>query len=280
MNALERVLWYIETHFLSDLSLDDIAAFAGVSRFQMSRAFGMATGQSVIGYVRGRRLSEAARKLAAGAPDILSVALDAGYGSHEAFTRAFRDQFGLTPEQVRAQRHLTNLMLVEPIDMDQKLLPKLQPPRFEDGRPLLIAGFSERYTSETRRGIPAQWQRFGPHFGHVPGQVGMVGYGVISDAAGDGTGIDYLSGVEVAAASGLPREFTTRKIPAQRYAVFTHRDHVSSVGDTCMAIFNSWLPASGMKLPDEATDFFERYGEEFDSVTGMGGCEIWIPVET
>jgi AraC family transcriptional regulator len=52
-------------------------------------------------YARGRRLSEAARALAAGAPNILEVALAAGYGSHEAFTRAFRRQFGVPPEALR-----------------------------------------------------------------------------------------------------------------------------------------------------------------------------------
>jgi len=56
-------------------------------------------------YVRVRRLSEAARALVGGAPEILTVALDSGNGSHEAFTRAFRDQFGVTPASVRAQRH-------------------------------------------------------------------------------------------------------------------------------------------------------------------------------
>ena len=49
-------------------------------------------------YMRGRRLSEAARVLANGGADILTVALDFGYGSHEAFTRAFRrSQFGVNP---------------------------------------------------------------------------------------------------------------------------------------------------------------------------------------
>ena len=69
-------------------------------------------------YMRGRRLSEAARVLANGGADILTVALDFGYGSHEAFTRAFRDQFGVTPESVRAQRHLDNVNLVEAIKPD------------------------------------------------------------------------------------------------------------------------------------------------------------------
>lgn len=57
-------------------------------------------------YVRGRRLTEAAKALSRGAPDIFSVALDAGYGSHEAFTRAFPDEFGVTPETIRTQGHL------------------------------------------------------------------------------------------------------------------------------------------------------------------------------
>ena len=96
MGAVERAVWFIENRFGSEVTLDAIAEAAGVSRFHLCRLFGVATGQSVMRYVRGRRLTEAARVLAAGASDILAVALDAGYGSHEAFTRAFRDQFGLT----------------------------------------------------------------------------------------------------------------------------------------------------------------------------------------
>lgn len=56
-------------------------------------------------YVRERRLTEAARTSANGAPDILNVALNAGCNSHEAFTRAFRDHFGITPEALRARSH-------------------------------------------------------------------------------------------------------------------------------------------------------------------------------
>jgi AraC family transcriptional regulator len=278
MSAMEQVVWYIESHFMGGMTLDDIAAFAGVSRFQMSHAFSMATGSSVIAYVRGRRLSEAARRLAAGAPDILSVALDTGYGSHEAFTRAFRDQFGLTPEQVRAQRSLDKLDLVEPMKLDQRVYAKLEPPRFADGKAMTLAGFLEHYTMETRGRIPAQWQRFGPHFGHVPGQTDMIGYGVILDSGPDG-GFNYLCGVEISPGTEVPREFTTCKLSAQRYAVFAHPGHVSSIGETFDAIFNVWLPESGTKMPEDRAYFFERYGPEFDPVTGNGGCEIWIPVQ-
>src|SRR4051812_20074291 len=113
MNPAQKALWFIESHLASELSLDEVAAMAGISRFHMVRAFAAATGVSVMRYVRARRLSEAAKALANGAPDILAVALDTDYGSHEAFTRAFRDHFGVTPEAVRDSAHLDNLQLQE-----------------------------------------------------------------------------------------------------------------------------------------------------------------------
>src|SRR5262249_38980664 len=102
MNPAQRALWYIESHLAEPMTRDEIAGVAGVSRFHLVRAFAAATGFPVMRYVRARRLTEAARALAGGAPDILSLALEADYGSHEAFTRAFRDHFGATPEAVRA----------------------------------------------------------------------------------------------------------------------------------------------------------------------------------
>jgi AraC family transcriptional regulator len=278
MTPVGKALWYAETHFAVDITLEEIANVSGVSRFYLSRAFGEVTGRSVMRYVRGRRLTEAARSLAAGAGDILSVALDAGYGSHEAFTRAFRDQFGLTPETVRAQRHLDNIALVEPIKMDETLLASLEPPRFETSKPLLIAGLGERYTWETSgTGIPAQWQRFGPYLGHIPGQVcGRTAYGVCCNSDDEGN-YDYICGVEVADFSDLPKELSRVRIPRQRYAVFSHRDHVSTIRRTISTIWNKWLPESGHELADAPN--FERYGEDFDPNSGTGTIEIWIPLK-
>jgi AraC family transcriptional regulator len=277
MNPVAKALWYIEAHFGAEITLETIAAVGGVSRYHLSRAFGDATGHSVMRYVRGRRLTEAARSLALGASDILAVALDAGYGSHEAFTRAFRDQFGLTPEAVRAQRRLDNLALVEPISMDQALIVDLPQPRFEDGKLLLIAGPGERYTFETAQGIPAQWQRFAPHIGNLPGQVGRFTYGVCvnSDDAGN---FEYIAGVEVASFDGLPAELSRVRIPAQRYAVFSHRDHISTIRSSFYTIWNKWLPESGHGIADAPN--FERYGEAFDPRRGTGGVEIWLPLKS
>jgi AraC family transcriptional regulator len=275
MNPVGKALWYIESHFAGEISLDDVADVSGVSRFHLSRAFGEATGHSVMRYARGRRLTEAARCLSAGASDILAVALEAGYGSHEAFTRAFRDQFGLTPESVRAQRHLDNLALVEPIKMDETLLAKLESPRFENGKPLLVAGLGERYSYETSKAIPAQWQRFGPHFGNIPGQVGRMAYGVCCNSDDDGN-FDYVCGVEVSNFSELPAQFSRVRIPERRYAVFSHRDHISTIRRTINTIWNKWLPESGHEIADAPV--FERYGEDFDPRSGMGTVEIWVPL--
>jgi AraC family transcriptional regulator len=275
MNPAHKALWFIESHLADELTLDDIAGVAGISRFHMVRAFAAATGLSVMRYVRARRLSEAARALANGAPDILALALDADYGSHEAFTRAFRDHFGLTPEAVRAATHLDSLKLQEPITMDSTLIDNLQPPRFTTGKPLLIAGLGERYSCESAAGIPGQWQRFHQSVANIPGRIGKVAYGVCCN--GDDAGnFDYIAGVEVSDFSDLPREFSRVRIPQQKYAVFTHREHVATIRRTIDAIWNHWLPASGFKMADAPT--FERYDDKFDPVTGNGGFEIWVPI--
>jgi AraC family transcriptional regulator len=275
MNPAQKALWFIESHLAEELTLDEIAGVAGISRFHMVRAFDAATGLSVMRYVRARRLSEAARALANGAPDILNVALDADYGSHEAFTRAFRDHFGVTPEAVRAATRVDNLMLQEPITMDSTLIDDLQAPHFQTGKPLLVAGIGERYNCESSAGIPGQWQRFNQSVENIPGRIGHVAYGVCCN--GDDAGnFDYITGVEVSDFSDLPREFASVRIPGQKYAVFTHRDHISTIRRTINTIWNQWLPASGLKAADAPN--FERYDENFDPLTGNGGLEIWIAV--
>jgi AraC family transcriptional regulator len=102
-----------------------------------------------------------------------------------------------------------------------------------------------------------------------------VAYGVCCN--GDDSGnFDYIAGVEVADYSDLPREFSRVRIPEARYAVFTHSEHISTIRRTVNTVWNQWLPASGLKVADAPN--FERYDEKFDSQTGNGGLEIWIPV--
>ncbi|NLR99531.1 helix-turn-helix domain-containing protein [Rhizobium sp. P38BS-XIX] len=278
MSAIGRAIWFIESHFESDISLDEIAETAGLSRYHLSRVFGLTTGHSISGYIRSRRLSGAALALIGGTTSILQVALDAGYGSHEAFTRAFREQFGLTPESLRKQGHVRNLALQEPIRMDDTRLPQLEAPRFETRPAMLLAGLAETYAYEATQAIPALWQKFNQHFGHIPGQIGNVAYGVCTQAEEGSESFHYMSSTEVSGTDDMPEGFTTLRLPAQRYVVFTHRGHISGISATVHQIFGEWLPQSGHQHGG-ILDMMERYDDRFDPRTGMGVTEIWIPLK-
>lgn len=272
-----KAVWYIENHLGEPLSLDAIAQSCGLSKFHFARAFGTATGMSVMGYVRARRLSEAARVLAAGKPDILMVALDAGYGSHPAFTRAFRDRFGTTPERVRGNGGTDHLKLTEPFKMTMNPGMRVEPDRFQDRPAMRFAGMSQHYKFSEIPQIPTLWQKFGPHIGHVPGQAPDGAWGVNYSDPPVEDGFDYMAAVEVAADADVGPDLETRAIPALHYAVFIHDRHVSEMNATMRAIFD-WVAKSDYE-PAEPGLILERYTEEFDGETGLGGMEIWLPVK-
>lgn len=279
MTAIAKALWYIEAHFGEAVSLDDMAAAAGLSRFHLSRTFAGLIGLSPSAYLRGRRLTEAARRLAGGAPDILDVALEAGYGSHEAFTRAFRDQFGLTPDEAR-RRPLDQLNLVEAIRMPDQKTAAVPPADFRTTKPMLFAGLRKYFRFDDRGGIPSLWQAFGPHIGHIPGEAQGRAYGLClgpADAS-DETGFDYVAAVEVKSLDELPEDLSGVRLEGRTYAVFKHSGHVSAIGATCAAA-GEWLAQSGRAPEAGSMQMIEYYPPEFDARTGLGGCEVWVPVK-
>ena len=194
MSVSSKALWYIESHLGEELSLDAIACAVGVSRFHLSRAFAISMGCSLAGYVRARRLSQAAKTLADGAPDILAVAIDSGYGSHEAFTRAFRQRFGLPPEQLRAEARLNEIALQEPLRMDKTTTHSFASPRITKAEAMLVFGLSEHYGQSGKLEFRHSGADFCPYFGHIFGQIGNVAYGVITncdDAGGCDLSLRY-----------------------------------------------------------------------------------------
>ena len=274
MKAIDKAIWYIENHYREQVSLDTLADIAGVSRYHLSRIFCYAVGQPVSHYIRLRRLSEAAVALAAGEPDILDLALSLGYGSHEAFSRAFKQHFCTTPEQVRKQGHTQNLNLTTAKLMEQGKATSLAEPRLEQLGTLTIAGISRYYPFERVAEIPDQWQSFSPLIPRITDGVKPVTYGVIYNGGDDS--FDYLSGVEVTTVVNAPENVVCLEISPQYYMVFRHPGHVATVRETCDAIWSDWLPASDKSIVE--APWFERYGDEFDPHTGEGGLEIWIPV--
>lgn len=274
MSALAKTVWLIESRLSEDIPLDEVARHTGLSRSHASRMFAYLSGRTISSYVRGRRLSEAAKTLAAGAPDILSVALDAGYGSHEAFTRAFRDLFGVTPEEVRRRRSTENLALVEPLPMTESKTETIDDPRIEILDAFRIAGLAERQNMSDAAGIPGQWQRFSRFIDNIDGQVGGAAFGFVGEMSGDDA-FEYVAGVEVTPDAELPPELTAFDIPAQRWAKFTHKGHITGIRATIGAIYSDWLPRSG-ETQNETASFLEYYGPDFDPRAGTGTVEIWI----
>ena len=100
-DCIEEVMRYIRHHIDKPLNRETLADVAGFSVPHFHRIFRAHVGESAISYIRRVRLERAARKLRMGAVDITEVALAAGYDTHAAFSKAFKQQFGLSPSEFR-----------------------------------------------------------------------------------------------------------------------------------------------------------------------------------
>lgn len=101
MSITKRILLYIEDNLDKELSLEKIAREFSYSKFYIARAFKGNTGTTLYKYIQGRRLDEAARKLAETDQPIVEIAFEAGYSSQQAFTQAFRCAYTCTPQEYR-----------------------------------------------------------------------------------------------------------------------------------------------------------------------------------
>jgi AraC family transcriptional regulator len=150
----------------------------------------------------------------------------------------------------------------------------LETPRLERLHDLNLIGISRHYPFESVAEIPNQWQSYVPLIPQAISDPSPVTYGAIYNGADESFG--YLSGVELPRGKSAPQNMVSLLLAAQSYLVFRHPGHVATLRDTCSAIWTDWLPASGRSVVE--APWFERYGDEFDPVTGNGGLEIWIPI--
>jgi AraC family transcriptional regulator len=102
--SIQTVRQYIREHCDEPLNRGVLASVAGFSVPHFQRIFSAYSGENIAGYVRRVRLERAARKLRMGAVDITDVALAAGYRTHAAFGKAFKQQYGLSPSEFRQLR--------------------------------------------------------------------------------------------------------------------------------------------------------------------------------
>jgi AraC family transcriptional regulator len=99
--CIQAVMRYIRDHLDEPLHRETMAAQAGFSVPHFQRLFTAQVGENFASYRRRMRLERAGRKLRMGAVDITEVALAAGYDTHSAFSKAFKQQYGLIPSEFR-----------------------------------------------------------------------------------------------------------------------------------------------------------------------------------
>jgi AraC family transcriptional regulator len=271
----QRALWIIERNLHADLDLEGLAKACHVSLYHLSHAFAERLGRPVTEYIRGRRLSFAAADLAAGAPDILELALASGYGSHEAFSRAFKTQFGVTPESVRRQGSTSGLPIVDATDMLASEPVLLGAPVVRELASRTLACLPERFSFEEMKNIPSLWRRFMTIYPTIDGKIDRIPVGVMG-AVGDDGWFEYACAVHVQPSAPLPPTLQRLALPAHRYAVFEHAGHVSRIRGTYQQIWDRALAENNWTMaPQPGLEF---HNSTFDPSTGEGGLTIWIPV--
>ena len=155
-------------------------------------------------------------------------------------------------------------------------------PRIESRDTILIAGSQRHYTAQNLNQLPSQWESL--PFAKIPGKRGNAAYGVVFDGKEDKCDFEYLAGAAVSTFDGLPVDFARMSVPAQKYAIFPHRDHVSNIRNTIEAAEKTWLRQAQAKgvaaTPSPGQPWMiEYYGEDFDPKTGTGTIEVWFPVK-
>ena len=101
--AVKKMLDYIDAHLYEPMTLSMIAKAADYSQYHAARMFKEETGEAPFEYIRRKRLTDAAYTLRKKQSRVLDVALDFVFDSHEGFTRAFTNAFGIAPKRFMSQ---------------------------------------------------------------------------------------------------------------------------------------------------------------------------------
>ena len=282
-DAIAELIPWIEARLDDALTLDRIAQQAGLSPYHFSRLFTARMGRSVMAYVRGRRLVRGARRLC-DEPELqlVELALDCGFESQEAFTRAFKRIFGVSPGRFRAGFALTPIEGQYPMNLPASTstavtrLPDLV--RLEA---FSIAGPARRFDQESRSEIPQLWSALIgalPFEGQVPS---WATYGAVWGVDREEGSFDYMAGVGIVPGSALPAGFSEKRIPAATYAVFRITLDGSAlhpqVKNAMATIWGQLIPASGLKLADSPD--FELYDGKFEPTRTGAVIDFHVPVE-
>jgi AraC family transcriptional regulator len=286
ISALNRLVDLVEEHLGAEFDVGRLAAALGTTEYHLRRMFSSLAGMPLSEYVRRRRMTVAAADVVRGGDDLLSIAVRYGYGSAEAFGRAFRAVHGAGPGEVRrdggplrTQPQLRFRLTVEgSIPVDTRIVDR---PAFR------LVGHAARVPL-IHRGVNPHIQE---HIAALPreeharlkavGDTEPVGLLQVSDDvdpdATEGSELTYLHGVAVSRDTPVPAGLDAIEVPAGRWAVFrTAGPHPQALQDIWAATATEWFPANPWRLrPGPSIVTILEHADDFSTATS----ELWLPVE-
>ncbi len=288
MNYLERVqrgIDYIESNLDVDIELAEVARCAGISQWHFQRIFKALTNETLKTYIRSRRLASALDRLSSTKERVLDIALASGFETQESFTRAFKLAFGVTPASYR--RHANQFKFLRKIQFDTEYLKHLHQgismePEIVAQAERLFVGVRTRYfgvdsdKNNMARKLPALWAQFLSRAHEVPHNLSDQLFGLLRQTPAMTDELEYFAVAEVASIEALPKGMVSVRLPASRYAQFTHRGPVGAIDHTINYIYSSWLARSGWRHTYGAD--LESYGADYDPGSDQSVIRYAIPV--
>lgn len=280
--AILQVSEYIEENLMQDIKIQDIIHSAGFSQYHFMRLFKAISGHTISNYIKRRRLTEASKLLLTTDMRIIDIAVMFGYNSQEAFTRAFKEEYSVTPNTYRTNyiryRNIEQIIINDNIlKMRATAVAPIEPKIvFKDE--FLIAGLKYRGSNQNFE-VPKLWNRLDEKLEMIKDRiVGEHSYGYESYDDFEKTGnFAYLAGVEVNSVSDLPTDFAYQKVNSSKYAVFPIPAVVENFPKSISEIYAVHLPASELKVTRSYD--FEYYDYSFEVNNESSFVSFYVPIE-
>ena len=266
----------------------DVARFArgrGVTEYHVRRMFSSLAGMSLSEYVRRRKMSLAAADLIRG-DGLLDIAVRYGYGSAEAFSRAFRSVHGIAPAavrdsggplQIQPQIHFTlTIQGGSPMRTRIASMPAFDLVGFSVQVPLIYEG-ANPHISEFVAGISkGQNEQLKALPMIEPEGILAITGGTPPDAQ-EGTELTYTHGVAVPAGTAIPGDMARASEPAGDWVVFTSSGpHPQALPEMWAKTATEWFPSNPWQLrPGPSILAIRQHNDDFTEAT----CDLWMPVE-
>ncbi|GIG39294.1 AraC family transcriptional regulator [Cellulomonas phragmiteti] len=283
---LNRLVDHVDAHLTEDLDVDRLAAALGTTKHHLRRMFSTLAGLPLSEYVRRRRMTVAAADVVSGNGDLLGIAVQYGYGSAEAFGRAFRAVHGVTPGQarrdggpLRSQPRLRFRLTVEgaaPMDVRIVSRPGFRLVGHATRVPLVHHGVNPAIQEHVAALAPQEHRRLKALGDSEPHGLLAVSTDIDPDRT-EGTELTYLHGVAVTPDVTVPRDLDVIDVPPGSWAVFRAAGpYPQTLQAVWAATATEWFPSHPWRLRPgpEVVAVLDR-ADDLSTAT----VELWLPVE-